>query len=188
MKLKIIISLSLFCFSAISQNIKQDSCQLFFKEIGVKDFILGSNYSQFIKDSKSFKRKFNKESVYGIDVVTFNENIILLKGKKNIEYNLKFHDGLLMAYTFKINIGNFRKSPAYYDKIVILLEKNKDKNMFIKKGGYSFMQTTKDCKKFFRLNSEDNETQAIYGGISYESPIWEQQFRDYMKATGQNKE
>ena len=83
MKLKTyIIILSLFYFTAISKNVKQDSCQLYFKEIGIRDFTLGSNYAQFIKDSKSLKRKFKKESVYGIDIVTFNENIILLKEKK----------------------------------------------------------------------------------------------------------
>ncbi|MFH6957290.1 hypothetical protein ACHRV1_07775 [Flavobacterium aquidurense] len=182
----IIIILSLFCFSAISQNIKQDSCQLFFKEIGVKDFILGSNYSQFIKDSKSFKRKFNKESVYGIDVVTFNENIILLKEKKTVQYNLKFHSDTLMDYSFRIKAGNFRLATYYYQKVLKLLEKN-NKNSFINKGGYSFMKTTKECQKNFNLEQEEGQY-YISGGISYESPIWEQQFKDYMKATGQDKE
>jgi hypothetical protein len=57
MKLKtIIIVLSLFYFSAISQNVKQDSCQLFFKEIGIRDFTLGTNYVEFAKESKSLKR------------------------------------------------------------------------------------------------------------------------------------
>jgi hypothetical protein len=62
MKLKIsIIVLSLFYFSGISQNIKQDSCQLFFKEIGIRDFILGSNYSEFIKSSQTKKLKKKSE-------------------------------------------------------------------------------------------------------------------------------
>lgn len=187
MKLKtIILFISLFSFPAISQNVKQDSCQLFFKQIGIRDFMLGSNYTQFVKESKSLKRKFKKETVYGIEIVTFNENIILLKERKIVEYNLKFKDSILMAYTFKINIGNFRKAPDYYEKVLKLINNN-GKNYFIKKGGYSFMETTKDYKKFFRLNSEENETQSIYGGISYESPIWEQQFRDYIKDTGQDR-
>jgi hypothetical protein len=186
LKIVIIIILNLFYLSTISQNVKQDSCQLFFKEIGIRDFTLGANYAQFIKDSKSLKRKFKKENVYGIDIITFNENIILIKEKKIVEYNLKFKDNVLMAYTFKVNAGNFRKASDYYEKVLKLL--NDNKNDFMKKGGYSFMKKNKMCKKFFDLISSENESQSIYGGISYESPIWEQQFRDYMKATRQDKE
>ena len=89
-----------------------------------------------------------------------------------------------MSYTFKINIGSFRVAPFYYEKVLKLLEKNK--NSFMKKGGYSFMKTTKECKKFFDIVSDEDGSQAIYGGISYQSPIWEKQFRDYIKATGQD--
>ncbi|KQB42743.1 hypothetical protein [Flavobacterium aquidurense] len=187
MKLKtIIIVLNLFCFPAVSQNVKQDSCQLFFKEIGIRDFILNSNYKQFVNEIKDLKKKIKKENVYGIEIVTFNENIILLKERKTVEYNLKFKDNILMAYTFKINIGNFRKAPNYYEKVLKLINNN-DKNYFIKKGGYSFMKKTEKCTKFFDIISSKNETQSIYGGIRYESPIWEQQFKDYLKATVQDK-
>lgn len=34
----LIILLSFFYLSAISQNIKKDDCQLYFKEIGIRDF------------------------------------------------------------------------------------------------------------------------------------------------------
>ena len=78
----LIIFLSFFYLSAISQNVKKDSCQLYFEEIGIRDFMLGSDYIQFAKNSKLLKRKFKKETVYGIDIVTFNENIVLLKEKK----------------------------------------------------------------------------------------------------------
>jgi hypothetical protein len=182
-----IIILSLFYYSAISQNVKQDSCKLFFKEIGIRDFTLGSNYAQFIKESKSLKRKFKKESIYGIDIVTFNENIILLKEKKIVEYNLKFKDNVLMAYSFSTNIGDFRKGPAYYNRVLKLLQKNKNKNNFIRGKGYNNIMTNGICKKSFGLES-NADGNYLYGGISYESPIWEQQFRDYMKATGQDKE
>ncbi|PWJ99912.1 hypothetical protein BC749_103293 [Flavobacterium araucananum] len=189
MKLKIIIIvLSLFYFSGISQNVKQDSCQLYFKEIGIRDFILGSNYTEFAKESKTLKRKFQRETFYGIDIITFNENTVLLKANKTIEYNLKFKDNVLMSYTFKINIGNFRKAPDYYEKVLKLLDENKNKNYFIKKGGYSFMKKTKKCTKFFDIISSENESQSIYGGISYESSIWEQQFKDYMNDIGKDKE
>ena len=182
MKVKVIILFISFYFTAISQNVKKDSCQLFFNEIGIKDFDLGSSYDQFVNDSKTLKRKFKKETVYGIDIITFNGNIILLKEKKTVEYNLKFKDTILMAYTFKINIGNFRKAPDYYEKVLKLLNDSKNKNYFIKKGGYSFMKKTKKCTKFFDLISCEKENQAIYGGISYESPIWKQQFDDYMRS------
>ncbi|WP_409416825.1 hypothetical protein [Flavobacterium sp. PS2] len=186
MKLKtFIIILSLFYYSAISQNVKQDSCQLYFNEIGIRDFTLGSNYAQFIKDSKSLKRKFKEESVYGIDIVTFNENIILLKEKKTIAFNLKFKDNILMAYDFEVNIGDFRKVPEFYDRILKSLDKNK--NNFIRGKSHSNMITNKKCTKNFGLNTEKDGS-YLYGGITYESPIWEQQFRDYLKATGQDKE
>ncbi|WP_409416824.1 hypothetical protein [Flavobacterium sp. PS2] len=137
---------------------------------------------------KKRKIKFKKETVYGIDIITFHENIVLLKEKKTVEYNLKFHNDTLMDYTFKMKIGNFRKAPAYYDKIVILLEKNKNK--FIKKGNYYNTERTNICKKFFELDSDfpNHENESLSGGIGYESPIWEQQFKDYMKAIGQYKE
>ncbi|EKT3967332.1 hypothetical protein NTJ12_002419 [Flavobacterium psychrophilum] len=179
----LIIFLSLFYLPTISQSIKQDDCQLSFSEIGIIDFNLGSNYKSFTNDSK--KRKFKKESVYGIDIVIFSENIILLKEKKTVEYNLKFKDNILMDYSFRIKAGNFREAPYYYEKVLKLLKKNKNKNSFMTKGGYSFMKTTKECKKFFNLDPEGDDY-YISGGIGYESPIWEKQFRDYMKATGQD--
>jgi hypothetical protein len=187
MKLKLlIIFLSIFYLPAISQHIKQDDCQLYFSEIGIKDFNLGSNYKSFVDDIKKIKRKFKKEDVYGIDIVTFSENIILLKEKKTVEYNLKFHGDTLMDYSFRIKAGNFRVAPNYYDRILKLLEKN-NKNSFMTKGGYSFMRTTKVCQKFFNLQQEEGQ-HYISGGISYESPIWEKQFIDYLKATGKYKE
>jgi len=179
------IFLSVFYLSTISQNTKQDDCQLHFEEIGVKDFTLGSNYNSLVSDSKKNKRKLQKESVYGIDILTFSENIILFKQRKTVEYNLKFHSDTLMDYSFRIKAGNFRVAPYYYEKILEVLEKH-NKNSFIKKGGYSFMKTTKECKKFFNLDQEEGQY-YISGGISYESPIWEQQFKDYLKATGQEK-
>ncbi|MFG4001443.1 hypothetical protein [Flavobacterium aquidurense] len=189
MKLKIIIILSLFCFSAISQNIKQDSCQLFFKEIGIRDFNLGSNYTLFVKESKSLKRQFKKEDVYGINIVTFSENIILLKEKKTVEYNLKFKDDILIDYSFKVNIGNYKKSMAYYEKILVLLDKNKNKNHFLKIGRLNNIETNKICEKFFRLVPNDSNylEESFYGSISYIDPkLWEQQTIDYMK-TIENK-
>ncbi|KQB42742.1 hypothetical protein [Flavobacterium aquidurense] len=187
MKLKtIIIVLSLFCFPAISQNVKQDSCQLFFKEIGIRDFILGSNYTQFVKESKSLKRKFKKETVYGIEIVTFNEHINLIKQKRIVEYNLKFKNNIIMAYSFKMNIGNFRKGPIYYNEVLKLLQKNENKNNFIKGKGYNNIMINNTCKKSFGLQSS-SDANYLYGGISYESPIWEQQFKDYLKATGQDR-
>ncbi|MFG4001433.1 hypothetical protein ACHRV1_07780 [Flavobacterium aquidurense] len=185
MKLKIIIILSLFCFSAISQNIKQDSCQLFFKEIGIRDFNLGSNYTLFVKESKSLKRQFKKEDVYGINIVTFSENIILLKEKKTVAFNLKFKDNILMAYDFEVNIGDFRTAPEFYNRILKSLKQNK--NTFIRGKSHSNMVTNEKCSKNFGLNTEKDGS-YLYGGISYVSPIWEQQFNDYLKATGQDKE
>ncbi|OXE96310.1 hypothetical protein BC749_103294 [Flavobacterium araucananum] len=189
MKTKLLIILLSFYLPIISQN-KEEDCKLYFKEIGIKDFNLGSNYKSFVDDSKKIKRKFKKEDVYGIDIVTFSENIILFKEKKTVKYNLKFHGDTLVDYTFKMKIGNFRKASAYYDKIVELLEKNKNKNEFIKRGNYYNMKRTKICKKFLELDSDfpNHENESLSGGVGYESPIWEKQFIDYLKATGQYKE
>ncbi|GAA3784318.1 hypothetical protein [Flavobacterium ginsengiterrae] len=181
----LIILLSLFYLPAISQITKHNDCKLYFAEIGVKDFNLGSSYKSFINESKKKKRKFNKESVYGIDIVTFTKSIILLKEKKTVQYNLKFHSDVLMDYSFRIEAGNFRVAPYYYQKVLKLLEKN-NKNSFINKGGYSFMKTTKECQKKFNLEQEEGQY-YISGGIGYVSPIWEQQFKDYMKDTGQER-
>lgn len=191
MKTKLlIIFLSLFYQPIISQNTQKDDCRLYFAEIGIKDFNLGTTLKSFVNDSKKIKREFKKESVYGIDIITFRENIILFKEKKTVEYNLKFHSDTLMDYSFKMKIGNFRKAPAYYDKIVILLEKNKNKNTFIKRGTYFNTKRTKICKKFLEIASDfpNHENESLSGGIGYESTIWKQQFKDYLKETGQDKE
>ncbi|OXE96312.1 hypothetical protein, partial [Flavobacterium araucananum] len=90
MKTKLLIILLSFYLPIISQNKEEEDCKLYFKEIGIKDFNLGSNYKSFVDDSKKIKRKFKKEDVYGIEIVTFSENIILLKENKTVEYNLKF--------------------------------------------------------------------------------------------------
>ncbi|OXE96309.1 hypothetical protein BC749_103295 [Flavobacterium araucananum] len=191
MKLKIIIIvLSLFCFPIISQNIKQDSCQLFFKEIGIRDFTLGSNYSEFKKESKLAERNFKKEDVYGIEIVTFSENIILLKEKKTVEYNLKFKNNILIDYTFRVNIGNYKKSMAYYEKVLVLLSKNKNKNNFIKNGRINNMETNKICEKFFRLVPNDSNylEECFYGSISFTDPkLWEQQMFEYIKSIEKGK-
>ena len=186
MKLKtFILILSLFYIPTVAQSMNQDNCQLFFKEIGIRDFMLGLNYTQFVKDSKALRIKFNKETVYGIDIVTFNENIILLKQKKTIAFNLKFKDNILMAYDFEVNIGNFRTAPKFYDRILKSLKQNK--NTFIRGKSHSNMVTNEKCSKNFGLNTEKDGS-YLYGGISYVSPIWEQQFNDYLKSTGQDKE
>jgi hypothetical protein len=53
MKIKLlIIFLSLFYQPIISQNTEKDDCQLYFAEIGIKDFNLGTNYKSFVDDSK----------------------------------------------------------------------------------------------------------------------------------------
>lgn len=173
--------LLLFYYPVISQNIKQDNCQLFFKEIGIRDFLLGSNYEQFLIVMKQSNTKFQKENVYGIDIVTFMESVILLKEKKTIGFNLKFKDDILMAYDFEINIGNFREAPKFYNRIIKLLEKNKNKNDFIRGISHSNMKADKLCIKNFGLNTEKDGS-YLYGGISYESPIWEQQFKDFLKS------
>ncbi|MFG4001435.1 hypothetical protein [Flavobacterium aquidurense] len=182
----LIILLCLFYLQTTSQNIKDDDCKLYFSDIGIKDFNLGSSYRSFINESKKKKRKFKKESVYGIDIVTFTENIILLKEKKTVQYNLKFHRDTLMAYNFKINIGNFKTASLFYNNVLKLIDRNK--NDFINGSNYYYMKTTKECQKNFQLDNENTKERYINGGISYESPIWEQQFKDYMKATGQDKE
>ncbi|GAA3784313.1 hypothetical protein [Flavobacterium ginsengiterrae] len=181
----LIIFLSFFYFPLISQNIQRDDCQLYFSEIGIKDFNLGSKYNVFFNESKKNKREFIKESVYGIDIITFTENIVLLKQKKIVEYNLKFHQDTLVAYSFKINIGNFKNAALYYNNVLKLIDRNK--NTFIKGNSYYYMKTTKECQKNFQFDNDNTKDRYIYGEISYESPIWEQQFKDYMKATGQEK-
>lgn len=191
MKLKtIIIVLSLFYFTAISQNVKQDSCQLFFNEIGIRDFTLGSNYAQFVAESKALKRKFKKEDAYGIYIVTFDENIVLFKEKKIVEYNLKFKDNILIDYTFKVNIGNYKKAMAYYEKVLVLLSKNRNKNNFIKIGRINNMETNIVCKKIFRLvpNNSIKTKECLNGGVSYIDPkLWEQQVVEYLKTIGKDK-
>lgn len=186
MKLKtLIIFLSFFYVSAISQNIKKNDCQLYFKEIGIRDYSLGSNYKSFTNEIK--KRKFKIEDAYGIDIVTFSENIILFKEKKTVEYNLKFKDSILIDYTFRVNIGNYRKSMAYYEKVLILLDKNK--NNFIKIGRLNNMETNKICEKFFRLvpDYSNHLEECLYGGISYLDPkLWEQQTLEYIKSIKKN--
>ncbi|GAA3784316.1 hypothetical protein [Flavobacterium ginsengiterrae] len=184
LKKTIIIIISFFYFPAISQNVKQDSCQLFFKEIGIRDFVLGSNYKDFLKDSKALKRKFKKEKIYGIDIVTFKENIILLKERRKIMFNLKFKQNILMAYDFEINIGNFRTAPDFYNRILKSL--NKSKNYFIQGKSHSYMTVSEKCSKNFGLNTE-KDASFLYGGISYESPIWEQQFKDYIEEIEQKQ-
>ncbi|WP_409416823.1 hypothetical protein [Flavobacterium sp. PS2] len=183
-----IIVLSLFCFSAISQSVQKDSCQLFFKEIGIRDFILGSNYTQFVKESKSIKRKFKKEDAYGIDVVTFNEKTIILQEKKTVAYNLKFKDDILISYDFTVDAGDYRESMAYYERILLLLSKNK--NNFIKIGRINNMETNKTCKKLFWLVPNDSirTRECLNGGISYTDPkLWEQQAIEYLKTIKKKK-
>ncbi|PWJ99911.1 hypothetical protein BC749_103292 [Flavobacterium araucananum] len=187
MKIKLLIILLSFYLPIISQNKEEEDCKLYFKEIGIKDFNLGSNYKSFVDDSKKIKRKFKKEDVYGIEIVTFSENIILLKENKTVEYNLKFKDNILMAYSFRMKMGDFRKGPTYYNEVLKLLKKNKNKNYFIKGKGYNNIMTNGSCKKSFGLES-NSDGNYLYGSISYESSIWEQQFKDYLKATGQNKQ
>ena len=106
-----------------------------------------------------------------------------------MEYNLKFKDNILIGYTFRINVGNYKKSIAYYDKILLLISKNKLKNNFIKIGRLNNIETNKICKKFFWLDSDysNHLEECLYGGISYTDPkLWEQQTIDYMK-TIENK-
>ena len=98
---------------------------------------------------------------------------------------MKFHQDTLVAYSFKINIGNFKNAALYYNNVLKLIDRNK--NTFIKGNSYYYMKTTKECQKNFQFDNDNTKDRYIYGEISYVSPIWEQQFKDYMKATGQEK-
>lgn len=58
----LIVFLILFYLPIASQNTKQDDCQLYFAEIGIKDFNLGSTFKSFIDDSKKKENKIQERN------------------------------------------------------------------------------------------------------------------------------
>ena len=141
----------------ISFCTQKSDCKIDFRDLNIKYFELSGSVISFdFQDTAKFKKIVISKDEY---IIEFNEETQILKTNKNISYVLDFENNLLVGYTFKIPVEENKFGTKFY--IDILRKIDKTKNDFIKTDEqYSYMETTKSCKRFFRLAGGE-----IFGGI-----------------------
>lgn len=158
----IFLAITLITCFAYSNNMQVDECNVFFKEIGVRDFELGSDYQIILNSKLNFEKK---HLTNGNEFLIFQEEKNILNKKRIIVYELTFRADKLIGYTFKIRIENDKKGLDYFVKVLEKLKIN-NQNGFIKGDNYAFMETNEYCKKFFRFCELDFNN-YIFGGVNY---------------------
>lgn len=155
----------LSCINIYSKEHDQ-SCSLEFEKIyGIKDFTLGTDIGYFRSEHDLLKVK-----EVGHDEQSYEKyKLVIQDGNPKrghiIEYLLTFHKGQLVAYQFKIDIGN--ETEIYTDLINTVLAGKKNAD-FINEGKLRHWYSTKggnNCRKYIRLVRSANSYE-IKGGIT----------------------
>jgi hypothetical protein len=140
----------------------------FEKIYGIEDFVLGSNIDDFEN-----KYGLLKVKEVGYDEQFYEKYVLKIQGGTSekslmIEYLLTFHENLLVAYEFEVDVGT--ETQVYADLINKVLAENKNVD-FIDGDNLRYWYSNKgdaSCHKYIRLIRSAKGHQ-IKGGITNNS-------------------